>query len=325
MISCPHSLKIDENNSLEEHWYSGAVGWCRWEKVLPRQHFFPTAPETQRHHIRGDEQLRQNNQEHETETEGDSTNLPHDILKKPDKILPCPRCSSMDTKFRYYNNYNVKQPRHLCKSCQRYWTAGGTRRTMPVGAGRRKPKNLTSSCCFENIYHEAPTVISFSLDLQHDDSSVSCANKENTGDCSSGSTVTTSNSVDETTHARNDGIPFALLELYPGLPASSSPSLGKHSRDGEMLTPNGSEEPKKHKNSVLVPKTLRIDDPDDAAKSSIWSTLGIMNEKIGTRGIFKAFGKNSEENNKQKVSNASPVLQANPAALSRSFCFQERA
>ncbi|GKD57728.1 hypothetical protein Tco_1291115 [Tanacetum coccineum] len=32
-----------------EHW----VQWCRWEKVLPRQHFFPTAPETQRHHIRG--------------------------------------------------------------------------------------------------------------------------------------------------------------------------------------------------------------------------------------------------------------------------------
>ncbi|GJY19867.1 cyclic DOF factor 1-like protein [Tanacetum coccineum] len=315
MISCPHSLKIDENNSLEE-----------------------------------DEQLRQNDQEHETETEGDSTNLPHDILKKPNKILPCPRCSSMDTKFCYYNNYNVKQPRHLCKSCQRYWTAGGTRRTMPVGAGRRKPKNLTSSCCFENIYHEALTVISFSLDLHHDDSSVSCANKENTGDCSSGSTVTTSNSVDETTHARN-GFPnvpcipgvswsynpwhlvIPIQMVYPSpywnyipwLPASSSPSLGKHSRDGEMLTPNGSEEPKKHKNSVLVPKTLRIDDPDDAAKSSIWSTLGIMNEQIGTRGIFKAFGKNSEENNKQKVSNASPVLQANPAALSRSFCFQERA
>ena len=34
-------------------------------------------------------------------------------LKKPDKILPCPRCNSMDTKFCYYNNYNVNQPRHL--------------------------------------------------------------------------------------------------------------------------------------------------------------------------------------------------------------------
>ncbi|CBI22234.3 unnamed protein product, partial [Vitis vinifera] len=65
-------------------------------------------------------------------------------LKKPDKILPCPRCNSMDTKFCYYNNYNVNQPRHFCKNCQRYWTAGGTMRNVPVGAGRRKNKNSTS-------------------------------------------------------------------------------------------------------------------------------------------------------------------------------------
>src|SRR6266540_1788551 len=53
------------------------------------------------------------------------------VLKKPDKILPCPRCKSMDTKFCYYNNYNIKQPRHFCKSCQRYWTAGGSMRNIP--------------------------------------------------------------------------------------------------------------------------------------------------------------------------------------------------
>ncbi|GJR19933.1 zinc finger, CCHC-type containing protein [Tanacetum coccineum] len=222
--------------------------------------------------------------------------------------------------------------------------------TKLSGEDGNSTQRIDHSCCFENIYHEALNVISFGVDLQHDDSSVSYANKENTDDCSSGSTVTTSNSVDETTHARNgfpnvpcipgvswsynpwnSVIPIQMVypspywNYIPWLPASSTTSLGKHPRDGEMLTPNGSEETKKHKSSVLVPKTLRIDDPDDAAKSSIWSTLGITNEKIGTRGIFKAFGKNSEENNKQKVSNASPVLQANPAALSRSFCFQERA
>lgn len=27
----------------------------------------------------------------------------------------CPRCESEDTKFCYYNNYNVKQPRYFCK------------------------------------------------------------------------------------------------------------------------------------------------------------------------------------------------------------------
>ncbi|KAK6798653.1 hypothetical protein RDI58_006356 [Solanum bulbocastanum] len=62
-------------------------------------------------------------------------------LKKPDKTLPCPRCNSMETKFCYFNNYNASQPRHFCKNCQRYWTAGGTMRNVPVGAGRRKHKN----------------------------------------------------------------------------------------------------------------------------------------------------------------------------------------
>ncbi|KAK4272371.1 hypothetical protein QN277_020938 [Acacia crassicarpa] len=65
-------------------------------------------------------------------------------FKKPDKILQCPRCNSLDTKFCYFNNYNVNQPRHFCKNCQRYWTAGGTMRNVPVGAGRRKNKHLGS-------------------------------------------------------------------------------------------------------------------------------------------------------------------------------------
>ena len=60
--------------------------------------------------------------------------------KRPDKIIACPRCQSIDTKFCYFNNYNVNQPRHFCKGCQRYWTAGGALRNVPVGAGRRKAK-----------------------------------------------------------------------------------------------------------------------------------------------------------------------------------------
>ncbi|TYI27302.1 hypothetical protein ES332_A05G168300v1 [Gossypium tomentosum] len=60
--------------------------------------------------------------------------------KRPDKIIPCPRCKSMETKFCYFNNYNVNQPRHFCKGCLRYWTAGGALRNVPVGAGRRKAK-----------------------------------------------------------------------------------------------------------------------------------------------------------------------------------------
>jgi hypothetical protein len=57
---------------------------------------------------------------------------------KPVETLPCPRCESMNTKFCYYNNYSVTQPRHFCRQCQRYWTAGGTLRNVPVGGGSRK-------------------------------------------------------------------------------------------------------------------------------------------------------------------------------------------
>lgn len=73
--------------------------------------------------------------------EGRQNPLDDKSLQKPDKVVACPRCDSLDTKFCYYNNYNVNQPRHFCKNCQRYWTAGGTLRNVPVGAGRRKNKH----------------------------------------------------------------------------------------------------------------------------------------------------------------------------------------
>lgn len=59
--------------------------------------------------------------------------------------MACPRCHSENTKFCYYNNYCVKQPRYFCKECQRYWTAGGTLRNVPVGAGRRKNKHSAAN------------------------------------------------------------------------------------------------------------------------------------------------------------------------------------
>ncbi|KAF3781794.1 Dof zinc finger protein DOF5-3 [Nymphaea thermarum] len=55
--------------------------------------------------------------------------------------LRCPRCDSTNTKFCYYNNYNLTQPRHFCKSCRRYWTQGGALRNVPIGGGCRKNKS----------------------------------------------------------------------------------------------------------------------------------------------------------------------------------------
>ncbi|CAA0817898.1 Dof zinc finger protein DOF5.3 [Striga hermonthica] len=58
----------------------------------------------------------------------------------PEPTSKCPRCGSTNTKFCYYNNYNKSQPRHLCKSCKRHWTKGGTLRNVPVGGGRKNKR-----------------------------------------------------------------------------------------------------------------------------------------------------------------------------------------
>lgn len=63
----------------------------------------------------------------------------------PEQALKCPRCDSPNTKFCYYNNYSLTQPRHFCKTCRRYWTKGGALRNVPIGGGCRKNKRVRSS------------------------------------------------------------------------------------------------------------------------------------------------------------------------------------
>ncbi|RRT83899.1 hypothetical protein B296_00015932 [Ensete ventricosum] len=63
----------------------------------------------------------------------------------PERALKCPRCASTNTKFCYYNNYSLSQPRYFCKGCRRYWTLGGSLRNVPVGGGCRKNKRSSSS------------------------------------------------------------------------------------------------------------------------------------------------------------------------------------
>ncbi|XWS40890.1 hypothetical protein CRYUN_Cryun17cG0034900 [Craigia yunnanensis] len=375
------------------------------------------------------------------EDQSETSNPQEKTMKKPDKILPCPRCNSMDTKFCYYNNYNVNQPRHFCKNCQRYWTAGGTMRNVPVGAGRRKNKNSAShyrhtvseplqnarSDIPNGVHHPAlkanGTVLTFGSDRPLCESMASVMNLadktmcnttrnrfhrpeelkipvsfgggENGVEHSNGSSVATSK--DEAGKAgsqdqmmRNcQGFPLQM-PCFPGAPWSypwnsaqwsspvpppafcppgfpmpfypaaaywgcavpgtwnvpwlpqpsspkqtapssgpNSPTLGKHSRDENMGKPSisGEGEPVKENNAercLWIPKTLRIDDPGEAARSSIWATLGIKNDKsdsIGGGGLFKAFQSKGHERN--QVPETSPLLQANPAALSRSINFRE--
>ncbi|KAG6513322.1 dof zinc finger protein 4-like [Zingiber officinale] len=90
----------------------------------------------------------------------------------------CPRCESTNTKFCYYNNYNLAQPRHFCKACRRYWTKGGVLRNVPVGGGCRKSKRPSSSSSSkatsqpsanadapsDSPRHRRPRLLSFSSD-----------------------------------------------------------------------------------------------------------------------------------------------------------------
>ncbi|CAI9109719.1 OLC1v1009593C1 [Oldenlandia corymbosa var. corymbosa] len=380
------------------------------------------------------------------EDDHNEKNTSHDkTLKKPDKILPCPRCNSMETKFCYYNNYNVNQPRHFCKNCQRYWTAGGTMRNVPVGAGRRKNKSSASQCrqitVSETVHNSrvdipnglhhptlAPngTVLTFGSDSPLCESMASVLNiAEKTVNCSrngfqrpeelkiaipygsggngedhlNGPSVSGSTSKEEAgKDVMSDkqipncqsippqipcfpGAPWPYpwnpvqwsppippaafcpppgfpMPFYPAAPywgctvpgswsvpwinptfppqnlnsptsGPNSPTLGKHSRDDNILKSDDgkTEDTQKESNPekcLWVPKTLRIDDPGEAAKSSIWATLGIKNDKVdsaGGGGLFKAF--KSKDDEKAHVSETSPVLQANPAALSRSVSFHE--
>ncbi|KAI3850115.1 hypothetical protein MKW92_036034 [Papaver armeniacum] len=66
-------------------------------------------------------------------------------LPQPEQQLKCPRCDSSNTKFCYFNNYSLTQPRHFCKTCRRYWTRGGALRNVPVGGGCRRNKRSKST------------------------------------------------------------------------------------------------------------------------------------------------------------------------------------
>ncbi|MBA0712347.1 hypothetical protein Golax_011454 [Gossypium laxum] len=339
------------------------------------------------------------------EDRNETSNPEEKTSKKLNKVLPCPRCNSMDTKFCYYNNYNVSQPRHFCKNCQRYWTAGGTMRNVPVGAGRRRSKNSSS--------HYRHVIVSEPLRNACDDETmcnttqnrfhkpeelnihVSYRGGKNGVEHLNGSSIATSN--DEVYKAGSQDqmmqncrsfpphmpcfpgffLPYSWnsarwssplppptfcppsfsMPFYPTAPywgcalptswnvpwlpqpssemqtapssGSNSPSLGKHSRDEGMGKPCsiGEDEPVNENNAercLWISKTLRIDDPGEASRSSIWVTSGSKNDKldsIGDERLFKGFQSKGDKRN--QVLETSPILQANPAALSRSINFQE--
>uniref|UniRef100_A0A803MNE8 Dof-type domain-containing protein n=1 Tax=Chenopodium quinoa TaxID=63459 RepID=A0A803MNE8_CHEQI len=293
-------------------------------------------------------------------------------LKKPDKIVPCARCSSMDTKFCYYNNYNVNQPRHFCKSCQRYWTAGGSMRNVPVGAGRRKNKNPAASHhrhlvipgASEGLIHQVMrpdgTVLAFGMDshLNHSkDSQNFISNGFFRSESENKNSVSFSNpNLISMKEANGNGgtiespqpvpcFPYSWnpVSWQSGFPVSfystSSPQWGDSIAAGpcnlQWIPTQSLNSDQTRKSRVVMPKTLKISDPVEASKSSIWSALGVKNNNhnasssIGRVAFFGGLQRAKDVNNYEMNNNASGVeasslaLQANPAAFSRSLACHE--
>ncbi|KAJ6828033.1 dof zinc finger protein DOF5.6-like [Iris pallida] len=82
---------------------------------------------------------------HTTQQEEEQQQQEKKLRPNPEQALHCPRCDSTNTKFCYYNNYSLTQPRYFCKGCRRYWTQGGSLRNIPVGGGCRKNKRPSSN------------------------------------------------------------------------------------------------------------------------------------------------------------------------------------
>ncbi|XP_047309287.1 dof zinc finger protein DOF4.7-like [Impatiens glandulifera] len=78
-------------------------------------------------------------------------------------ILKCPRCDSLNTKFCYYNNYSLSQPRHLCRDCKRYWTRGGILRNVPHGSATCKNKNKNKNN--KKFLNKPPQTLSSSVQI----------------------------------------------------------------------------------------------------------------------------------------------------------------
>ncbi|KAG4384236.1 hypothetical protein AAZX31_13G220400 [Glycine max] len=158
---------------------------------------------------------------------GSSNNNNNKVLEKPgqDQLVQqqqqqqeapkCPRCDSSNTKFCYYNNYSLSQPRHFCKACKRYWTRGGTLRNVPVGGGCRRNKRVKRPLITTN-----PSSAAIDTAASNNSSNSSSAPLQPPID-----TASTSNHINP---------------LFYGLPSSSSDvNLPLFSRFGSRISSSG--------------------------------------------------------------------------------------
>ncbi|KAF3789336.1 Cyclic dof factor 1 [Nymphaea thermarum] len=245
-----------------------------------------------------------------SDVEEQDEKMPKDIADKKhhrENVIPCPRCNSTDTKFCYFNNYNVNQPRHFCRKCQRYWTAGGSMRNIPVGAGRRKSKRRAERSSEDGE--------SLSDNLCGPSSSSSILTTL------SDPTVGEMNWVNASQQGFGNVFPWAYYTIqpsaywfdmrngscYPPCMGPNSENLGKHATDMS---------PRPHKGSAEE----RVSEDVGNKKP------GTMPEKtVGAPSPFTGFFKTKESkvHNENRTAEITSILIANPAALSRSMGFHE--
>ncbi|CAL9216222.1 unnamed protein product [Arabidopsis halleri] len=269
-------------------------------------------------------------------------------LKKPDKILPCPRCNSADTKFCYYNNYNVNQPRHFCRKCQRYWTAGGSMRTVPVGSGRRKNKGWVSSDQYLHItsedtenYNSSSTKI---LSFESSDSLLT----ENTKHQSSNVKIN-ADSVSQELNNFQGFLPPQASPVSPPWPYQYPPNpsfyhmpvywgcaipvwstlgtstcLGKRTRDEAEASHESVKESKNAfvRTSLVLESQSIKNETIMTTNNHVWYPVPMTREKTEQFSFFSN-GAETKSNNQRFVPETYLKLQANPAAMARSMNFRE--
>ncbi|CAN6246270.1 unnamed protein product [Urochloa humidicola] len=143
----------------------------------------------------------------------------------PPEAVKCPRCESTNTKFCYYNNYNLSQPRHFCKSCRRYWTKGGVLRNVPVGGGCRKAKRSSPSSSSHSSAPSTPTPAADAKNPRRASASSPRSNTSGSASPTAAATVSattpapttpSSNSISHlTSHHAN---PFSTVDVAPPAP-----------------------------------------------------------------------------------------------------------
>ncbi|KAE9589694.1 putative transcription factor C2C2-Dof family [Lupinus albus] len=151
-------------------------------------------------------------------TKAATTSLERKPMTQKEQALNCPRCDSTNTKFCYYNNYSLTQPRYFCKACRRYWTEGGTLRNIPVGGGSRKNKRSSTSLSSASSNKKVSDLLTPQNPNVHDGHDLNLAFRNNNNTSVSASASSTITTAPSTSH-------LSVLELLTGITSSGSRGL----------------------------------------------------------------------------------------------------